>query len=152
MSHNGRGRFRPLGQIRANLKSGGTEKIPKLSSASSVTTKANLEIDNQGILGNAMSVPPPKEKEKKEEKVKVQSAKSDSGSSTKSLESEYKKELQDAKVSGYLTECQGHGLFHRVSRSGVMLWNVEVSGHVTGCQSQGYIIGGTGYMYQGQGL
>lgn len=97
MSHNGRGRFRPLGQIRVNLKSGGTEKIPKLASTSSVNTKANLEQDNQGILGNALSVPPPKEK--KEEKVKVQSAKSDSGSSTKSLESEYKKELQEAKVS-----------------------------------------------------
>lgn len=103
MSHNGRGRFRPLGQIRVNLKSGGTEKIPKLASTSSVNTKANLEQDNQGISGNALSVPPPKEKEKKEEKkeekVKVQSAKSDSGSSTKSLESEYKKELQEAKVS-----------------------------------------------------
>lgn len=99
MSHNGRGRFRPLGQIRVNLKSGGTEKIPKLPSTSSVNTKANLEQDNQGILGNALSVPPPKEKEKKEEKVKVQSAKSDSGSSTKSQESEYKKELQEAKVS-----------------------------------------------------
>lgn len=99
MSHNGRGRFRPLGQIRVNLKSGGTEKIPKLASTSSVSTKANLEQDNQGISGNALSVPPPKEKEKKEEKVKVQSAKSDSGSSTKSLESEYKKELQEAKVS-----------------------------------------------------
>lgn len=98
MSHNGRGRFRPLGQIRVNLKSGGTEKIPKLASTSSVNTKANLEQDNQGISGNALSVPPPKEKEKKEEKVKVQSAKSDSGSSTKSLESEYKKELQEAKA------------------------------------------------------
>ncbi|XP_061188557.1 mRNA export factor GLE1-like [Saccostrea echinata] len=96
MSHNGRGRFRPLGSIRANLKSGGSEKIPHIPSASSVSSKVNLEKDNQGILGNALAVPPVKEK--KEEKVKVQSAKSDSGSSTKSQESEYKKELQDAKA------------------------------------------------------
>lgn len=101
MSHNARGRLRPLGSIRANLKSGGSEKIPKIPSASSTNSsisKANLEISNHGILGNALAVPPPKEKEKKEEKVKVQSAKSDSGSSTKSQESEYKKELQEAKV------------------------------------------------------
>jgi hypothetical protein len=101
MSHNARGRLRPLGSIRANLKSGGSEKIPKIPSASSTNSsisKANLEISNHGILGNAMAVPPPKEKEKKEEKVKVQSAKSDSGSSTKSQESEYKRELQEAKV------------------------------------------------------
>jgi hypothetical protein len=55
-------------------------------------------MENVGVLGNAMNVPPSKTRE--EPKQKTQSAKSDSSSSTRSLDNMVdKKELQEAKVS-----------------------------------------------------
>jgi hypothetical protein len=88
-------RYRPPGTIviGSTVKSRGTEKDKKIPSTSSANSRASLQKNNQKfMIGNALAVRPPKEKE---EKVKVQLARSDS----KSQESNYKKELEEAKVS-----------------------------------------------------
>ncbi|XP_048767683.2 uncharacterized protein LOC125674559 [Ostrea edulis] len=97
-AHNDKSRlYRPPGVIAIgpNFTSKGTGKNQKIPSTSSANSKSSLEKNNQKfIIGNAMAIPPPK---KKEEKVKVQLPRSDSTSGSKSQESQYKKELEEAK-------------------------------------------------------
>lgn len=86
--------IRPLGAVKHN---NGNDRIPKLPTFTKNGEKNQLENTNVGIHGNAMYVPPSKPKE--EPKPKTQSAKSDSSSSTRSLENMVdKKELQEAKA------------------------------------------------------
>ncbi|CAC5415884.1 unnamed protein product [Mytilus coruscus] len=88
----GKGSVRPLGSIKHNT---GNDRIPKLPSFTKTVEKSKME--NVGIHGNAMNVPPPKVRE--DIKPKTLSAKSDSSSSTKSVENMVdKKELQEAKA------------------------------------------------------
>ena len=88
-----KGNVRPLGAVKHNT---GNDKIPKLPSFSKNVERNKME--NVGVLGNAMNVPPSKTRE--EPKQKTQSAKSDSSSSSRSLDNMVdKKELQEAKVS-----------------------------------------------------
>ena len=87
-----KGNVRPLGAVKHNT---GNDKIPKLPSFSKNIERNKME--NVGVLGNAMNVPPSKTRE--EPKQKTQSAKSDSSSSTRSLDNMVdKKELQEAKA------------------------------------------------------
>lgn len=91
-----KGSLRPLGAVKHSV---GNDRVPKLQQFTKTVEKTKM--DNVGIHGNAMNVPPPKAKE--EPKPKTQSAKSDSSSSSRSMENMVdKKELQESKVRAFL--------------------------------------------------
>ncbi|KAK3594779.1 hypothetical protein CHS0354_030721 [Potamilus streckersoni] len=87
---------RPLGQLKHINTS--NDKIPKFPALSSIQNNNGLLNKDYELHGNAMSVPPPKEPEEPKQKSVVKSAKSDSGSSTKSLDLVDRKELNEAKA------------------------------------------------------
>ncbi|KAL3857945.1 hypothetical protein ACJMK2_012570 [Sinanodonta woodiana] len=101
---------RPLGQLKHINTS--NDKIPKFPALSSVQHNNGILNKDYELHGNAMSVPPPKEPEEPKQKSIVKSAKSDSGSSTKSLDLVDRKELNEAKEKHfkklYEEELQSH--------------------------------------------